>query len=53
MIIPAKRNRPDLYYKVDGHRNASGHRFAANRVLEAIEKKPVWSINGELKILEH
>jgi len=37
VLIPAKRERPDLYYKVDGHWNTAGHRFAAERVLEAID----------------
>ena len=37
VMIPTKRDRPDLYYKVDGHWNASGHRFTADRILEAME----------------
>jgi lysophospholipase L1-like esterase len=38
VVIPPKRDRSDLYYKVDGHWNASGHRFTADRILEAMEK---------------
>jgi hypothetical protein len=38
VVIPPKQDRPDLYYKVDGHWNASGHRFTADRILEAMEK---------------
>jgi len=38
VVIPTKRERPDLYYKVDGHWNASGHSFTAVRILEAIEE---------------
>ncbi len=37
VIIPTKVERPDLYFEVDGHWNASGHRFTADRVLNAIE----------------
>ncbi len=32
--VPNKSNRPDLYYKVDGHCNASGHKFVANMLIE-------------------
>ena len=38
VVIPTKRDRPDLYYKVDGHWHASGHRFTADRILEALEE---------------
>lgn len=38
VTIPTKLNRPDLYYKTDGHWNTSGHRFAADRIFEAIEE---------------
>lgn len=38
VVIPTKQDRPDLYYKVDGHWNASGHSFAADRILEAVEE---------------
>jgi hypothetical protein len=36
VVIPTRSERPDLYYKVDGHLNATGHLFTANQVLEAI-----------------
>ena len=36
VVIPPKRDRPDLYYITDGHWNAAGHRFAADRILEVI-----------------
>jgi lysophospholipase L1-like esterase len=35
---PAKKVRPDLYYRVDGHWNASGHRHVAERLLPAIAR---------------
>ena len=38
VVIPTKDDRPDLYFKVDGHWNESGQRYVADRVLEAIEK---------------
>jgi lysophospholipase L1-like esterase len=38
VIIPTKEERPDLFYRVDGHWNAAGHRFVADRVLEAIRE---------------
>jgi hypothetical protein len=41
VVIPPKRDRPDLYYKVDGHWNASGHRFTADRILEALGEYPI------------
>ncbi len=37
VVIPSKKKRPDLYYKVDGHWNTAGHRFTAKRVIRAIE----------------
>ena len=37
VVIPAKTERPDLYYKIDGHWNAGGHAFAAGRLLEAMD----------------
>jgi hypothetical protein len=35
--IPAKRLRPDLYFRIDGHWNASGHAFVADTVLKRLE----------------
>ena len=37
IVIPAKKERPDLYYKVDGHWNALGHRFTADRIIEHLK----------------
>ena len=37
VVLPAKTERPDLYYKIDGHWNAGGHAFAAGRLLEALD----------------
>ncbi|MCI5147150.1 MAG: hypothetical protein D3923_16890 [Candidatus Electrothrix sp. AR3] len=36
--VPTKKQRPDLYYIVDGHWNAAGHVFTANLVLEQVTK---------------
>ena len=36
VAIPAKSERPELYYKIDGHWNAYGHAFTADRVLEVL-----------------
>jgi GDSL-like Lipase/Acylhydrolase family len=33
IIVPSKRDRPELYYAVDGHWNATGHAYVA-QVLE-------------------
>ena len=40
IVIPGKKERPDLYYKVDGHWNALGHRFTADRILEHLKGLP-------------
>ena len=37
VIFPAKIERPDLYYRIDGHWHAAGHAFVADRVLEAFD----------------
>jgi len=34
--LPTNRERPDLYFKVDGHWNSEGQAFVARRVLDAI-----------------
>lgn len=36
LVIPAKSEQPDLYYRIDGHWNIRGHAYAAGRVLEAM-----------------
>lgn len=38
IVIPNKQERPDLYYKVDMHWNASGHQFVAEQIIRAIKK---------------
>lgn len=37
IIIPSKKERPDLYYKIDGHWNTLGHRFTADQILERLK----------------
>ena len=37
LVIPGKAERPDLYYKIDGHWHPGGHAFAADRVLDALD----------------
>jgi hypothetical protein len=37
VVIPAKSERPDLYYAIDGHWHAAGHAFVAERLLEALQ----------------
>jgi len=34
--IPGREARPDLYYAIDVHWNAAGHRYAAARLLEKL-----------------
>jgi hypothetical protein len=36
--IPYKEQRPDLYYKTDGHWNKSGHKFVAEKIVELLFK---------------
>ena len=45
--LPAKAERPDLYYRIDGHWNASGHEHAANAILEALREMPALSDRGD------
>jgi hypothetical protein len=35
--IPSKKERPALYYKIDGHWNATGHAFVAAQVLKELQ----------------
>ena len=39
VVIPTKGERPDLYYRVDGHWNALGHRYTADRILEQLKDR--------------
>jgi hypothetical protein len=34
--VPLKRQRPDFYFRVDGHLNAAGHSYVANSVLDRL-----------------
>lgn len=34
--IPYKSDRPELYYKVDGHWNADGHKYVAQSILPSV-----------------
>ena len=43
VLIPDKVQRPELYYKIDGHWNAAGQRFTAARVLEAIQNLHIFN----------
>ena len=38
LVAPLKKDRPDLYYHIDGHWNAAGHRFVSAMVLDALER---------------
>jgi hypothetical protein len=34
IVVPSRADRPDLYYRTDGHWNARGHEWVATKVLE-------------------
>lgn len=36
-VVPDKTERPDLYFKIDGHWNPSGHAFVARAVFEQLQ----------------
>jgi hypothetical protein len=40
-LFPAKSDRQDLHWTLDGHWNEAGHRFAAERVLDLLERAGV------------
>ena len=44
--MPAKSERPDLYYRVDGHWNRDGHVEAAERLREPLERALQAAIDG-------
>lgn len=39
LVAPRKAERPDLYYKIDGHWNAAGHAFVAGAVFEQLQSR--------------
>ena len=39
LVAPTKAERPDLYYKIDGHWNAAGHAFVAGAVFEQLQSR--------------
>ncbi len=38
LVMPSKSERPDLYYRVDGHLTAHGHVVVAERMLAELER---------------
>jgi lysophospholipase L1-like esterase len=48
LSIPTKVERPDLYFKIDGHWNAIGQAYAADRVLQAL-----WLQSNEMQSGSH
>jgi len=38
IFVPYKNERPEFYYKIDGHWNARGHAFVANATLKYLVK---------------
>jgi len=38
VVVPTKRQRPDLHHDLDGHWNESGHRFAADALIPLVER---------------
>jgi hypothetical protein len=36
VVSPSKKERPDLYYRVDGHWNSTGHAFMARAIMQPI-----------------
>ncbi len=48
IVIPSKHERPDLYFRVDGHWIEAGHAFTAARVSEwLLSMPPLWQDLGE------
>lgn len=39
LVVPPKPERPDLYFAIDGHWNAAGHRFAAEMLLAELRRQ--------------
>lgn len=40
IAIPSREENPDLYYTIDGHWNAQGHRLTADAILKWLETHP-------------
>ncbi len=38
IVVPSKEDRPDLYYHIDGHWNAAGHRYVSTMVLDTLAR---------------
>ena len=38
VVVPTKRQRPDLHHDLDGHWNESGHRFAVDALIPLVER---------------
>ena len=50
MRPPLKRDRPDLYYRTDGHWNPAGHAWVAGRVADAILADPRFTARAAGKV---
>lgn len=46
VVLPAKEQRPDLYYSIDGHWNDRGHAHAADQVLRAIDEHAIQLVDS-------
>ncbi len=41
LTVPTKRERPSMYYKVDGHWNEAGHAFVAHMLMDHLVRNDV------------
>ena len=44
LVTPTKRDRPDLYYAVDGHWNAAGHQFVRDMFMHLVDSDSLLSL---------
>jgi hypothetical protein len=44
LVPPSKTDRPELYYMVDGHWNAAGHRVVKDMLLDFVERDSLLSL---------